>query len=134
MKEKMNKTDLKYFEKLITDKRAKVLEEMGYMEEASLKRSTKDATGDLSSYSFHMADQASDSLDMEQNFHIAERDSQFLHHLDEALYRIKEGSYGICKSCSKVIAKERLEAVPHTTMCIKCKEAEQERKRREGLM
>ena len=127
---KMNKTDLKYFEKLITEKKIKLAEELGYMQESSLGKTTKEMSGDLSSYSLHMADQASDSLEQEQNFHLAEREGQFLHHLNEAMYRIKEGTYGICKSCGNLIAKERLEAVPHTTMCIKCKSAEQERKRK----
>ena len=131
-KEKMAKADLKYFEKLINDKKTKLLEEIGYMEESSIGKSTKEASGDLSSYSFHMADQASDSGEMEHTFHLAEREGQFLHHLNEALHRIKDGSFGVCRSCQKLIAKQRLEAVPHTTMCIKCKEAEQQRKRREG--
>jgi RNA polymerase-binding protein DksA len=125
---KMNKADLKYFEKLIKDKRSKLMDELSFMQETSLSKSTKDASGDLSAYSVHMGDQASDVEEQEHNFHLAEREGAFLEHLEQALERIKNGTYGICKKCQKLIAKPRLEAVPHTTMCISCKEAEQDKR------
>lgn len=128
MAEKMNKKDLEYFRKLMESKREKLLQELGYMKEASLGKSTKEMSGDLSGYSFHMADQAADSMEQENMIRLAEREGDFFHHLNEALYRIKEGTYGICKACNKLISKERLKAVPHTTMCIKCKEADQKRR------
>ena len=129
-KTKMSAKNIAYFKNLIEKKRNKLLDELGYMQKTSLGNNIKDESGDLSSYSYHMADQASDALEKEQNFHFAQREGDFLHHLNEAMYRIKMGTYGICRTCNKLISKERLEAVPHTTMCIACKSADQERKRK----
>jgi len=55
-----------------------------------------------------------------------------LYHIDEALRRIRNNTYGICSECGKPIDAARLEAVPHARMCIECKEAEEQRKHREA--
>ena len=51
----------------------------------------------------------------------AQHEMEFIQHLKGALNRIENKTYGICKSCGKLIPKERLEAVPHATKCIECK-------------
>jgi RNA polymerase-binding protein DksA len=51
------------------------------------------------------------------------RQLKFLKHLDSALKRMDEGGYGLCVGCSRRIPNERLEAVPHTQLCISCKES-----------
>jgi RNA polymerase-binding protein DksA len=114
---------MKRFEKLIIQRRDKILKELNYFEEQNIHKGVKDLSGDLSSYSYHMADQASDSQEVEKAFHLASREGDFLKHLNEALDRIKNGTYGICRKCEKSISKERLEAVPHATLCIKCKKS-----------
>ncbi|MCP4728285.1 MAG: TraR/DksA family transcriptional regulator [bacterium] len=116
-----SKKDLKYFKELIEKEKAELLEELGYMRENSRTSTTKEATGDHSSYSFHMADQGTDSQEREKAFLFASRESQYLEKLDQALTRIKNSTYGICVKCEDNIDKERLEAVPIATMCIDCK-------------
>ncbi len=115
------KKDLEYFKELIEKEKAELLEELGYMRENSRTSTTKEATGDHSSYSFHMADQGTDSQEREKAFLFASRESQYLEKLEQALKRIKSGTYGVCISCEENIDKERLEAVPIATMCIDCK-------------
>lgn len=66
-------------------------------------------------------DRASESENQEvlERLSIAERDE--LQAIRRALGRIREGSYGRCSSCGKDIARERLEALPYTTLCVSCK-------------
>jgi DnaK suppressor protein len=125
----MNKKDLEHFRRLINKKRNELLAELGYLETSAMSTTTKDQAGDLSSYSFHMADQGTDTMDRELAFTLASREGRFLHHLNEALERIENGTYGKCRSCAGEISKARLEAVPHATQCIKCKNAEEKKQR-----
>ena len=125
----MNKKELVYFKELILKKKKDLFEELGYLENSSLSTTTKDQSGDLSSYSFHMADQGSDTMEREMAFSLASREGRYLHHLNEALGRIEKGTYGKCRTCKGGITKQRLEAVPHATQCIKCKNSEEKKKR-----
>jgi len=125
----MTHSDLEYFRNLIQKKKKDLLAELGYLESASMSVTSKDQTGDLSSYSFHMADQGSDTMEREIAFTLASREGRYLHHLNEALERIENGTYGKCRTCGGEISKQRLEAVPHATQCIKCKNSEEKRQR-----
>lgn len=126
----MKKSDKKKYEKLLLAKRAQLIEELGLLKKSSLK-TTKESTGDLSSYSYHMADQGTDAMEREKTFLFASKSGRLLHHIDEALRRLRDNKYGNCVECGNPISPTRLEAVPHARMCIKCKEAEEQRKSRE---
>jgi RNA polymerase-binding protein DksA len=121
----MNKRDREYFRNLILEKREGLLKELGYLENEVLTSTSKDSSGDLSAYSFHMADQGTDAEEREKAFLLASREGRYVYHLNEALRRIADGSYGKCELCGKQISKERLEAVPHATKCIACKSKEE---------
>ena len=125
----MEKVDLDYFRDLINSKKEELLNTLDVLEESSMNTTIKDQSGDLSSYSFHMADQGTDTNERELAFRLASREGRYLHHLNEALERIENGTYGICRSCGGDISKARLEAVPHATQCIKCKNSEEKRQR-----
>ncbi len=125
----MNQADLDYFRDLILKKKQELLEELGYLETSAMKETAKDQSGDLSSYSFHMADQGSDTLGREMAFTFASREGRYLHHLNEALERIEAGTYGICRSCGGPVSRKRLEAVPNATQCISCKSKEEKKSR-----
>ena len=121
----VNKRELKHFEKRLIEERIKLLKELGYFEDKIFNNSQRDAAGDLSAYSVHMADQASDAQEREKAYHMASSEGRLLYHIDEALGRIKAGTYGKCDVCGKKIRKERLEIVPHARLCIECKKAEE---------
>ena len=125
----MEKVDLDYFRDLINSKKEELLNTLDVLEESSMNTTIKDQSGDLSSYSFHMADQGTDTNERELAFRLASREGRYLHHLNEALERIENGTYGICRYCGGDISKARLEAVPHATQCIKCKNSEEKRQR-----
>jgi len=127
----MRKKDLQKYEALLLAKRAELLEELGLLKKSSLNSTIKDASGEISSYSTHMADQGTDSFEREKTFQLASKGGRFLHHIDEALRRIKDKTYGKCQECEKEISSARLEAVPHARFCIACKEAEELKKAKE---
>ncbi|MDD3731171.1 MAG: TraR/DksA family transcriptional regulator [candidate division Zixibacteria bacterium] len=124
----MKKTDLKKFEALLLKKKAELLKEMGIILDARTSKPIKEAHGDLSSHSYHMADQGTDNMEQEMAFIYASKSGRLIYHIDEALRRIEKGTYGKCTVCGKAISSARLEAVPHARMCIECKSAEEEKK------
>lgn len=126
----MNKKDTAKFEKLLLEKRRQLINEIGFLKKAAMDNTIKDITGDLSSYSYHMADMGTDAMEREKSFYFASKSGRLLYHIDEALRRLKNNTYGKCVECGGDIDRERLKAVPHARMCIKCKELEEERKRR----
>ena len=121
---KMNKADLKFFKDLLLKNRTKVAKNLDYLRSTVLDSTTKEASGDHSSYSFHMADQGTDAMEREKSFMFAARDEKYLKQIDEALERIENGTYGICRITGKLIQKERLIAVPTTTISVDAKNAE----------
>jgi len=121
MMKKYSKKDLKRFRAIIEKEREQLIEKLGFLRETAMETTVKDATGDHSSYSFHMADQGTDSQEREKAFLFASRESQYLERLELALKRIDNGTFGMCVKCNKLIGSERLEAVPIATMCYECK-------------
>ena len=126
----MNKKDLKFFEGLIQDKIQKIRKDLDHFGENVMSGTNTELSGDLSAYATHPSDQSSGATEREHAFMLASKEGRFLHHLNEALERIKNGTFGKCRVCEKKIGKARLEAVPHATMCIQCK-SEEERMQRE---
>jgi len=127
---KLTEKDSKKFEGRLLEERARLLKELGYLEQNVLKQNPRDSSGDLSGYSFHMADAGTDAMEREKAFLFASTEGRALHDVDEALRRLYAGEYGMCESCGQAIAPQRLEVVPHARLCIKCKEREEKAGRR----
>src|ERR1043166_1906453 len=110
----LNKKQLAHLEKRLHEERARVMKELGYYDE-SFNSSLQASDGDLSSYSFHMADQGTDAMEREKAFLFASQEGRFLWHIDEALRRLYRNpdSSGKCHNCGQEIALERLDALPH---------------------
>ncbi|MFH1888587.1 MAG: hypothetical protein ABH806_00685, partial [Candidatus Omnitrophota bacterium] len=111
MRKKLNKKDFEYFKKLIMKIKENVLDEIKCISEDTLRKSQKDASGDISGYTYHMADVASDAYDREFSLGLASNERQSLYELDDALKRIEDGIFGVCEECKSTIAKNRLKAV-----------------------
>ncbi|MFH2035322.1 MAG: TraR/DksA C4-type zinc finger protein [Candidatus Zixiibacteriota bacterium] len=123
-KTKYSKKELEEFEQLLLKKREELMLQQKKHKEL-LDTTNKEQTGDLSSYSFHMADQGTDNMEREKTFMFASKTGRLLYHIDEALKRLHKGEYGNCHACGKQIKKARLEEVPHARFCIECKSAEE---------
>ena len=66
------------------------------------------------------ADQASHSVERELLFELSDNERTMLDQIEAALRRMEKGSYGICESCRKAIARERIKALPFARYCISC--------------
>ncbi|MFH0827927.1 MAG: TraR/DksA family transcriptional regulator [Candidatus Omnitrophota bacterium] len=122
MKNKLNKKDLAEYKKLITKRKNEVMDSISRISEDTLKKSQKDASGDISGYAFHMADVATDNYDREFSLGLASNDRKFLYELEDALKRIEEGTFGICEECKSPVTKARLMALPYARLCLDCQQ------------
>ena len=69
-----------------------------------------------------MADQASGNNEVHIQLKLKATDAKILQAIEEALFRIEKGTYGVCRDCGEPIAAARLDAIPWTRVCIACKE------------
>jgi RNA polymerase-binding protein DksA len=111
--------ELEYFRDIIVKKREEAQQELESLQ-SSLKDSMENAN-DESAYSFHMADAGTDAQEREKTYMLYNRTRKFVRYLDDALNRIDNKTYGVCKVTGKKISKGRLEAVPHTQLSIEAK-------------
>jgi RNA polymerase-binding transcription factor DksA len=112
--------ELKQFKEIILEKRKETVEELDTLKESMMDVTTGEYVSESSTYSLHM-EQGTDAMEREKTFLFASRGSKFVNQLDDALVRIEEGTYGICKVCTLLIPRERLEAVPTAQTCAEYK-------------
>jgi RNA polymerase-binding protein DksA len=125
----LNKEQIKQFRQLLITERAKLADEIkSIAKDAST--SPRDASGDLSAYTVHMADMAADTYDRELSMNIASSEQEILYQIDDALKRLDEGSYGICQQCNQPITMSRLKAVPYASLCIACQRSKEQKNKR----
>lgn len=127
MKNKMTKKELKIFKDLILKRKEEILEGIKHISDDTLKKSQKDASGDISGYTYHMADVATDTYDREFSLSIASSERKVLYDIEDALKKIEDGTYGFCEVCKKTISKVRLKAVPYTKLCLECQETREKK-------
>ncbi len=111
VKSRLSDKELDFFrDKLLAEKK-RVLDELGDLKKNSYMKSIADESGEISRYSYHLGDTASISYGREFSMGLAERQQKYLEQVDDALQRVKEGTYGICKITGELISTERLEEV-----------------------
>jgi RNA polymerase-binding transcription factor DksA len=133
-----SKQDLEHFRKIILDKRDEIIEQLQNLKEQMLDPTTGEYINENSPYSLHMAEQGTDAMEREKTFLYAQRENKFLGYLEDALKRIDAGTYGICVECidepqylcetCPLIPKPRLEAVPHSQLCLPIKQRQEKYK------
>ncbi len=117
---KLSKDDATRYRKLLLDLRDHLIDGVNFLATDNLKRSQRDASGELSGYSLHMADAGTDNFDREFALSLVSNEQEALYEIVEALKRLEQGTYGLCGMCERPIRKERLEAVPFARLCITC--------------
>lgn len=132
-----SKKDLEHFKTIILEKRDEILEQLQNLKEQMLDPTTGEYINENSPYSLHMAEQGTDAMEREKTFLYAQRENKFLGYLEDALKRIEAGTYGICIECIEepqhlcetcpLIPKARLEAVPHSQLCLPIKQRQEKR-------
>ena len=120
--ESFSPEQIKIFKGKLLSEKNRVLEEMGEMQSSNLKQSISDQSGEVSRYSYHLGDTASLAYGREFSMGLTERQQKYLEQIDDALQRIDDGTYGICKVTGEPIPVERLEEVPVAKYSVKGKE------------
>lgn len=124
MAEKTRYTDaeLAEFKELILGKLGKAKEDYEIYKN-SITQSDGNDTQDTSP-TFKVLEEGAATLSKEEAGKLAQRQLKFIQHLQAALVRIENKTYGICRESGKLIAKERLRAVPHATLSIEAKNSQ----------
>lgn len=117
--------ELKEFEKLINKKLEKAREEYKILKE-TLNRNNDEGTDATSGGNTKVLEDGAETAEKENLSQLAARQQKYITNLENALVRIKNGTYGICSVTGKLISKERLIAVPHTTQSIEAKMMQQD--------
>jgi DnaK suppressor protein len=118
-KDRYSDKELLEFKKIILKKIEESKAELQNLQ-AILNHSGEHGTDDTAS-TFKMLEDGSDTLAKEEAAQLAARQKKFLDQLENALIRIENKTYGICRVTGKLIPKNRLKAVPHTTQSIEAK-------------
>jgi RNA polymerase-binding protein DksA len=120
----VERKDLELMKTKLIEERDRLAADLESLEETTASTS-RDASGDLSSYSSHMADMGSDSMEREKAFLFASVKRRRMDEITLALTRIDAGTFGVCESCGNAIPVKRLERMPGASLCIACKEKEE---------
>ena len=118
IKTKYNDSELAEFRELIT---GKILAARAELNELASTLSATNANGDDAAIAGKTLEDGSATMEKEQTNQLAARQKKFIEQLEAALMRIENKTYGICRSTGKLIPKERLRAVPHTTQSMEAK-------------
>lgn len=118
-KTKYSDEELMEFKKIILDKLKKAQDDYE-MYRNSITHGDGNDTQDTSP-TFKVLEEGAATLSKEEAGKLAQRQLKFIQHLQAALVRIENKTYGVCRETGKLISKERLRAVPHATLCIDAK-------------
>ncbi|MCT4606417.1 MAG: TraR/DksA C4-type zinc finger protein [Marinisporobacter sp.] len=116
----MHQDRLQYFKEKLLKERKEVAETLDRMDENEPNESMQNYFDELSMYDNHPADIGTETFQVEMNFNLKKNEKLALQEIDEALQKIKEGTYGRCVDCGKDIPEERLEIMPATQKCVAC--------------
>ncbi len=112
--------ELAEFKAIILDRLEKAKADYEILRSSIVHTSSND-TEDTSP-TFKVLEEGAASLTKEESGRLAQRQLKFIHHLEAALVRIENKTYGICRETGKLIPKERLRIVPHATLSVEAKE------------
>ena len=122
VKIKYSEEDLKEFRQIIEKKMKRAQEDLDLLKSA-YKNDADNGTDDTSP-SFKSFDEGSDVMNKEANVQLAIRQEKFIRDLKNAMQRIENGTYGVCRVTGKLIQKERLKLVLHATLSIEAKRSQ----------
>lgn len=121
----------KKYENMLLEEKNNIINLVSEMEDNTVFGNTTEHTsekytsGELSSYDNHLADIGSEVYMQEMQNSLTNHEKFKLNEIDNALYKIENGSYGICESCKKGIEEDRLDFIPETRLCVDCAKKEE---------
>ena len=103
------------FQKVLEHERERLTSEINRLSE-------QDVVSDNLGYSNHMADDATEAFEQAKGVALRQHMEDKLLQVSDALERVKRGTYGVCQSCGQPIGAERLEVLPHASLCVDCQQ------------
>ena len=119
-KTRYSDAELEEFRQIINEKLEKAYRDYDLLKASIMNPDGNDVTD--TSPTFKVLEEGASTLSKEEAGQLAQRQMKFIQHLQAALVRIENKTYGICRETGKLIPKERLRAVPHATLGIDAKE------------
>ena len=119
----MNTGDTKTYRERLLALRARLRGDVDHMANGALNQNRSEANGELSGMPIHMADVGSDNFEQEFTLSLMQSEEDTLGQIEASLERIEDGTYGLCEECGSKIPKQRLNAIPYATLCVKCASA-----------
>ena len=119
-KTRYSDAELEEFRQIINEKLEKAYRDYDLLKASIMNTDGNDVTD--TSPTFKVLEESASTLSKEEAGQLAQRQMKFIQHLQAALVRIENKTYGICRETGKLIPKERLRAVPHATLGIDAKE------------
>lgn len=117
-----SESELAYFKKIIEKKIESARQDLSLLQ-AAFSNDSDNGTDDTSP-TFKAFEEGSSTLSKDENMKLAMRQEKFIKNLNNALIRIENKTYGVCRVTGKLISKERLKLVPHATLSIEAKRAQ----------
>ena len=112
--------ELEVYRRSLEKLRARLLGDLDQLTDEALKWNQPEAAGNLSNLPLHMADVGTENYDQEFTLGLIENDQTTIGEINEAIYRIEQGRFGLCEECSGPVHRNRLQAIPYTRHCIDC--------------
>ena len=109
----------KYKNKLLKEK-ARVDDVIKMLRKNEVINSNEEMASEISFYDNHTGDLGEELFDKEKSIAIKENEYDIINKIDYALENIENGTYGVCKECSKEISRDRLEVIPYAAYCVPC--------------
>lgn len=116
----MDNSTLQYFKEKLINEKKRYENILNLMEENNQGEQDRYSSGELSNYDNHPADLGTEVFQVSINNALKVNEEYNINQIEDALKRIEDGTYGICKVCKKEIDKERLEIMPFARKCIDC--------------
>ncbi len=116
----MKHAEMPMWKKRLLALRSRLRGEVRQMADAALNESHFQANGNVSRMPIHMADVGTDAFEQEFTLRLMANDEEILRHVEAALERIEDSTFGKCMECGASIPKARLNAIPYVTLCVQC--------------
>ena len=123
----MTHSDLDGYREALLALRTRLTGDVSHLADEALRARGGEASGSLSNAPLHMADLGTDNAEQDNTLTLLHNQELALEEIDEALERLRQGTFGLCEECRAHIPRPRLQALPYTRHCVACARKLQQR-------
>jgi RNA polymerase-binding transcription factor DksA len=116
----MTKAELQAYQQQLFELRDRLNGDVSHLADEALRKTGREAGGNLSSMPIHMADLGTDAFEQENTLNLLQNEEKGLAEIAAALERIDQGTFGQCENCGGVIPSARLKILPYARYCVEC--------------